>query len=195
MMKRITVSALAAGLVLALAPVAAAHAEEVHLSFDTRATSARAAEGTVAGQFAGTLSTRVVARRITGNRARVTADWAVEAGARSFTARLRGVMNVRTRAGVLTGRVTSGYLLGAEARVRGRLLGKNRRRFVGTLTLVAPTPVHSGGGGSDTLIDCAEPSCAVESGAGEEVDPRAEPRQAEEPVLEIPAAPAPEDER
>ena len=127
MMKRITVSALAAGLVLAVVPVAAAHAEKVNLSFDTRATSARAAEGTVAGQFAGTLSPRVVARRITGNRARVTADSAVAAGARSFTARLRGVMNVRTLAGVPTGRGTSGWLLGAEARVLGRLLGKNRR--------------------------------------------------------------------
>ena len=149
MIKRITVPALAIGLVLALAPVAAAHAEKVNLTFDTRATSARAAEGIVAGEFAGMLSTRVLSRRVSGNRVRVTADWIVQAGAQSFTARLRGVINSRRRSGVLTGRVTSGYLLGAEARVNGRLLGKNRRRFVGTLTLVGSPSidqvVQSGG--------------------------------------------------
>jgi hypothetical protein len=210
MKKRLTVSALTMGLALAFAPLAAAHAEEVKLAFDTKATSARAAEGTVAGQVAGELSTRVRARRVSGNRTRVTMDWIVRAGGRSFTARLRGVINTRTRSGALTGRVTSGYLLGAEARAQGRLLGKNKRRFVGTLTLVGSThvaPAPQPGGPSDGTIACEDFQIVcelpVDDGAGEPpVDDGAgdgggschlaacEGEVAEEPTVSIPAAPA-----
>ena len=218
MKKRLTISALTVGLALALAPLAAAHAEEVNLTFDSRATTARAAEGTVAGDIAGQLTTRIRSRRVSGNRARVTMDWIVRAGGRSFTARLRGVINTRTRSGVLNGRVTSGYLLGAEARAQGRLLGKNRRRFVGTLTLVGSThvaPAPQPGGPSDGAIVCEDFQIVcelpVEDGAGDPplddgagdppVDDGAgdgggschlaacDGEVAEEPTLSIPSAP------
>ncbi len=198
MKKRITVSALAVGLLLALAPVAAAHADEVKLSFATTSTSARTAEGTVAGSITGELTTHVRARRVSGNRARVTVDWIVRAGARSFTARLRGVINSRTRSGVLRGRVISGYLLGAEARAEGRLLGKNKRRFAGTLTLVDsthPQTPQQPGGNADGLVVCEDfhvCELPVEDRAGDgdgSAGPVDSGAGTEEPVLSVPALP------
>jgi hypothetical protein len=130
----IAASAAAVGAVLVLAPSAAAH--DVVLRFDVDSVSARTSGGTVAGDVPGSLTTQVRARRLPRERRLVRMTWNVEAGERSFTARLRGIVNLRTRRAMLDGRVVSGFSAGAVAHARGRLRNVETGRLVGTLTLV-----------------------------------------------------------
>jgi hypothetical protein len=131
---RIAVSAAAVAAVLVLVPTAAAH--DVVLRFDVDSVSARTSGGTVAGDVPGSLTTQLRARRLPRERRLVRTTWNVEAGERSFTARLRGIVNLRTRRAALDGRVVSGFSAGAVAHARGRVRNVDTGRLVGTLTLV-----------------------------------------------------------
>jgi hypothetical protein len=138
MKKRLLGAALAGGLVLALAPAASAY--DVNLTFDQKSATARVWKGAVAGDIVGALRTSLRSRRVDGEKWRVSTEWIVTAGSQSFAARLRGVINVRTRAVLLRGRIVSGHLEGVQAYAKGRLVNRKTGRLVGRLKLV---PVHA----------------------------------------------------
>jgi hypothetical protein len=129
-----TVGALAAS-----APVASASNEPVRLSFDKSAVAAGVWEGTVAGDISGDLTTKLLSLRVTGSIWQVEFDFIVEAGSSSFTTRLSGILNTETGAVVMNGRVSEGYLLGAQVHEEGQLVDPATLRFVGTIQLFRAT--------------------------------------------------------
>ncbi len=138
---------------LIAAPGAFAH--DVKLNFDVTRVSDRVSTGTVAGPISGSLRAEVRGRRpLAQQGARVTMEWKVRAGEHSFTARLRGAVNSRTRRAVLDGHVTSGFMAGTEVRLRGRVANRRSGRLVGTLTLVG----HSA---RATASSCGHPCVLV----------------------------------
>jgi hypothetical protein len=127
------------GALAASAPVASASNEPVRLSFDKSAVAAGVWEGTVAGDISGDLTTKLLSLRVTGSIWQVEFDFIVEAGSSSFTTRLSGILNTETGAVVMNGRVSEGYLLGAQVHEEGQLVDPATLRFVGTIQLFRAT--------------------------------------------------------
>ena len=66
----------------------------------------------------------------------VTFDWIIDAGPSSFTARLSGILNTSTGGVVMTGRVISGYRLGAMVIEQGQLADPATSSFAGTIDVM-----------------------------------------------------------
>lgn len=127
------------GALSASAPVASASNEPVRLSFDKSAVAPGVWEGTVAGDISSELTTKLLSLRVTGPIWQVEFDFIVDAGSSSFTTRLSGILNTETGAVVMNGRVSEGYLLGAQVHEEGQLVDPATLRFVGTIRLMPAT--------------------------------------------------------
>jgi hypothetical protein len=118
------------------ATVAARASTRMELTFDKAAVDPNNPGvwvGTVAGDIAGTLETRLTALRVTGSIWHVSFEWIISAGEESFVATLRGTLNNETGAVVMNGTVTEGYLLGARVHEEGQLVDPSTLRFQGTI--------------------------------------------------------------
>lgn len=119
-----------------LAPSAALAKSPVYLTFDKSASGPGTWQGTVSGDIAGDLTTVLRDVRVSGSVWQVEFDWIVSAGSQSFTARLDGVLNTKTGAVVMNGRVIEGYLQGATVHEEGQLVDASTLRFVGSIRIM-----------------------------------------------------------
>jgi hypothetical protein len=122
---------------ITVVPVASA-AAPVRLSFEKQAVEQGVWKGTVAGDIRGDLTTRLITLDDSEPVWRVTFDWIVDAGRKSFTARLSGTLDTTTGAVAMKGRVVEGYLRGAKVRERGRLVDQATSAFEGTIRIKRP---------------------------------------------------------
>ncbi len=119
-----------------VAPAATAHDQRVvRLTFDKSAVSPGVWQGSVAGDVSGGLETRLLAAAPEGPILHVIFDWIVDAGERSFTARLAGTLNTETGKVKMRGSVIEGWHLGARVKERGQLVDPATSRFVGTIKI------------------------------------------------------------
>ena len=140
MRKRILVHAALLGAVgaVSISTTATAKAAPVHLTFHKQAIGPGVWSGAVAGDIDGALTTRLIGLDDHKPVCRVTFDWIVDAGDRSFTARLHGTLDTTTGAVEMKGRVIEGYLEGSQVREAGQLVDPATSAFEGTID-VRPT--------------------------------------------------------
>jgi hypothetical protein len=119
-----------------LAPTAAQAKSPVNLTFDKSSSGPGTWQGTVSGDITGDLTTVLRDVRVTGKVWHVEFDWIVSAGSQSFTARLDGVLNTKTGAVVMNGRVIEGYLQGARVHEEGQLIDPTSLHFVGSIRIM-----------------------------------------------------------
>jgi hypothetical protein len=132
----------AVGLLATALPAAAQSAvAPVSLTFDKAIVDpAGVWEGTVAGDLEGDLTTVLTALEISGPIWHVEFDWIVDTGDEySFTAHLSGILNTYTGGVVMNGRVSEGYLLGAQVHEEGQLIDPETLRFQGSIQLMPAT--------------------------------------------------------
>jgi hypothetical protein len=100
-------------------------------------------EGTVTGEVVGDLRTELRDVRETGKIWHVEFDWIVTADdeAKSFTARLNGILNNNTGSVVMNGTVIDGWLKGARVHEEGQLTDPVELRFEGTIKINPATIV------------------------------------------------------
>ena len=132
--KRILGLAVLIGAVAAttVVPVASA-APPVRLSFEKQAVERGLWKGSVSGDIDGELTTRMIGFDDREPVWKVTFDWIVESGRKSFTARLSGTLDTTTGAVAMRGRVVKGHLRGAKVRERGQLADPETSRFEGMI--------------------------------------------------------------
>jgi hypothetical protein len=137
--KRILGVAVLIGAVAAttVVPVASA-APPVRLSFSKQAVEQGVWNGTVSGDIDGGLTTRLITLDDSEPVWDVTFDWIVDAGPKSFTARLHGTLDTTTGAVAMRGRVVEGYLRGAKVRERGQLVDPATSAFEGVIWVQRP---------------------------------------------------------
>ncbi len=137
MRKRILVLAalLSAAGAVSITTTAAAKAPPVHLTFSKQASGQGVWSGAVAGDIEGALTTRLISIDDHKPVMRVTFDWIVDAGERSFTARLHGTLDTTTGAVTMKGRVVDGYLEGSQVRETGQLVDPATSAFEGTIDI------------------------------------------------------------
>lgn len=93
-------------------------------------------KGSVNGDVAGDLETRLLSLRVSGGIWHVEFDWIVSgASATSFTARLSGILNTKTGKVVMDGTVIEGYLEGAQVHEEGVLTDATSSTFAGTIRI------------------------------------------------------------
>lgn len=141
----VLVGLLAAGLLsvgLSFAAPASAIAP-LSLTFEKEAVGVGVWEGSVSGGVDGDLRTVLTActgpNSCSGTVWHVEFDWIIDAGAQSFTARLRGVLNTATGAVVMNGTVVDGYLQGAQVHEEGQLVDAATLRFEGSIQVMPAT--------------------------------------------------------
>ena len=118
---------------ISLTAAASATAPPVHLTFSKQAVVPGVWSGSVAGDIDGALTTRLLSLDDRKPVWRVTFDWIVDAGPRSFTARLHGTLDTTTGAVAMKGHVIEGHLLGAKVRESGQLVDPVTSAFEGTI--------------------------------------------------------------
>jgi hypothetical protein len=114
----------------------------VRLTFSKSATATPMVwQGTVGGDVTGTLETRLLNLRVSGNIWHVEFDWIVTSSnpAQSFTARLTGILNLKTGRVVMNGTVIEGYLEGAQVHEEGLLVDPATSKFEGTIRIAPAT--------------------------------------------------------
>jgi hypothetical protein len=95
-------------------------------------------KGSVTGDVAGDLETRLLSLRVSGAIWHVEFDWIVSGAAgTSFTARLNGILNTKTGKVVMNGTVIDGYLEGAQVHEEGLLTDATASKFEGTIRIAA----------------------------------------------------------
>lgn len=112
---------------------------EFDKTFDPAASVANGAptwRGPASGDAVGTVETKLLSFSETGSVSQLEAEWTVNAGARSFKARVSGIFNPNSQIIVLNGVVTEGWMEGAQIHERGVRPDLSVSRYVGTLTLV-----------------------------------------------------------
>lgn len=141
----VLVGLLAAGLLsvgLSFAAPASATAP-LSLTFEKEAIEVGVWEGSVSGDVDGDLRTVLTSctgpNPCSGTVWHVEFDWIIDAGAQSFTAHLRGVLNTRTGAVVMNGTVVDGYLQGARVHEEGHLVDAAIMRFEGSIHVMPAT--------------------------------------------------------
>jgi hypothetical protein len=137
MRKRILVLAalLSAVGAVSISTTASAKATPVHLTFSKQSSGPGVWSGAVAGDIEGALTTRLISIDEHKPVMRVTFDWIVDAGERSFTARLHGTLDTNTGAVEMKGRVVEGYLDGSQVREAGQLVDPATSAFEGTIDI------------------------------------------------------------
>jgi hypothetical protein len=117
--------------------------EPLRLTFEKQAVAAGLWEGTVVGDVDGDLTTVLTGctgpSPCSGQIWHVEFDWIIDAGAKSFTARLSGILNTQTGNVVMTGSVVDGYLQGARVDEQGQLVDAATLRFEGTIRVMPAT--------------------------------------------------------
>ena len=138
MRKAVLLIATVAALIAVSAPAAAVSPfQPVHLTFDKSATDVAGTwKGTVSGDVSGGLTTQLLKLKVVGPIWFVTFDWIIDAGPSSFTARLSGILNTSTGGVLMTGKVISGYRLGAMVIEQGQLVDAGHSEFVGTIDVM-----------------------------------------------------------
>jgi hypothetical protein len=91
--------------------------------------------GTVSGDIAGALETRLLAASQTNRILHVDFEWEVEAGAQSFLAVLSGTLDTQTGAVTMNGTIVEGYLAGAQVHEEGQLVDPGNSGFEGTIAI------------------------------------------------------------
>jgi len=116
-------------------PALADGAAPIYVTFDKHATGPGVFDGTTGGAAPGTVHT--VCNLAPNNDVlyRLTCDWDITAGARSFDAPLSGTLNWQTGNVVMSGRVASGWHQGAQVHEAGHLVDPDALRFVGTIRI------------------------------------------------------------
>ena len=120
----------------------ASAAPPLQLDFSKQAVSDGVWQGAVTGDIDGGLTTRAIVVDTSEPVWRVTFDWIVDAGPRSFTARLSGTLDSVTGAVAMKGRVVEGYLAGAKVREAGQLVDPETLAFQGSIRVSRPGPPH-----------------------------------------------------
>lgn len=109
------------------------------LTFDKASPTANGVwDGTIGGDATGTVRTVLKGATQSGPILHVDFDWIISAGDKSFVADLDGILNLKTGAVVMNGKVTGGYLEGAQVHEEGQLVDPSTLRFQGTIQ-VAPS--------------------------------------------------------
>jgi hypothetical protein len=116
-------------------------AAPVELTFDKSLVASGVWHGTVGGDIAGDLETRLTDLRVSGPIWHVRFEWEITAADRSFIADLRGTLNTDTGAVVMNGTVVHGFLLGARVHEEGQLVDAATLRFQGTIQVMPATAV------------------------------------------------------
>ncbi|HEV8715148.1 MAG TPA: hypothetical protein VGX03_20250 [Candidatus Binatia bacterium] len=95
-------------------------------------------KGTVAGDITGNLTTVLRDANQLGALLLVRFDWIIDAGDRSFVARLTGTLNTATGKVAMNGVVAEGYLKGARVHEEGQLVNPDPQvlGFEGTIRLL-----------------------------------------------------------
>ncbi len=124
---------------VAIAPHAAQAASPYRVTFDKHAIDTGVWAGTTGGDAAGQLTSKLQSLEITGSIWHITVDWIVDAGDRSFTARLHGTLNTATGRVVMNGRVVNGWNDGARVHESGRMVDAAAGRFLGTIRIAPET--------------------------------------------------------
>jgi hypothetical protein len=132
-------AALAAATASLAASAPATAAQPVRLQFSKHAVSEGVWQGTTTGDIAGELTTRLQSLRVSGPIWHVTFDWIVDAGPRSLTARLDGILNTKTGTVVMNGTVIEGYLQGAQVHEAGQLVDPATLAFAGDIRIMPAT--------------------------------------------------------
>jgi hypothetical protein len=95
--------------------------------------------GAVSGDVEGGLVTQLISKTGDGTIWHVEFDWIVSAGEKSFTARLRGILNNQTGKVVMNGTVSEGWLKGAQVHEEGQLVNPANLGFTGTIRIMTAT--------------------------------------------------------
>jgi hypothetical protein len=95
--------------------------------------------GAVSGDVSGTLETRLLSARPTGQILQVEFDWIVDAGPQSFTARLSGILDTQSGAVTMNGTIIEGYLKGTQVHEEGQMVDAANSGFVGTIRIMPAT--------------------------------------------------------
>ena len=119
-----------------VAAASVAPTKTFHLTFDKSSIGDGVWQGTVSGDAAGGLTTRLLDVKVVGPIWFVRFDWIIDAGRYSFTARLVGILNTSDGHVLMTGRVVSGYRLGAPVIEKGQLVNAATSEFVGTIDVL-----------------------------------------------------------
>jgi len=147
-MRKLTIGLLAgAALAVAGAPAASASNAPLHVNFVKHLVDPQTFTfaGSVNGDVDGNLVSRLVSLSGAGPNGtdgpiyKITFDWIVSAGGKSFTARTSGMWNTGTGQVVMNGSVVSGYLDGAQVHEEGRLVDPSTLTFAGFLRLMPAT--------------------------------------------------------
>jgi hypothetical protein len=120
----------------------ASAAPTVRLQFSKHAVEPGVWQGTVSGDINGALTTRAIAVDDSRPVWRVTFDWIVDAGPKSFTARLSGTLDTVTGAVAMKGRVVEGYLRGSKVSEQGQLVDPGTLAFQGTIDIKPRGNLH-----------------------------------------------------
>jgi hypothetical protein len=119
-----------------VAAASVAPTKTFHLTFDKSSVGTGVWQGTVSGDAGGGLTTRLIDLKVAGPIWLVTFDWIIDAGPYSFTARLSGILNTADGDVLMTGKVDSGYRLGAPVIEKGQLVNAATSEFVGTIDVL-----------------------------------------------------------
>ena len=134
-----TLLVLAVVTAVAIAPHAAQAASPYRVTFDKHSVGTGVWAGTTGGDADGQLTSKLQSLEVTGSIWHITVDWIVDAGDRSFTARLKGTLNTETGRVVMNGRVINGWNDGARVHESGRMVDPETGRFQGTIRIAPET--------------------------------------------------------
>ncbi len=113
-------------------PVAAAQ-RPIVLEFEKQWAAPDYYVGTVEG---GTIEMWLFDKSVIGNTQHFSATVEVDSASRSFTAEVSGQINFSTGRVVLNGRVTSGWLAGAQVQERSQLVDPAAGSFIGSIRIM-----------------------------------------------------------
>jgi hypothetical protein len=114
-------------------PALADGAAPTYVTFDKHYVGDGQFEGTTGGAAPGTV--RTVCNLAPNNAVlvRLTCDWQISAGQRSFDAPLTGTLNWQTGNVVMNGEIASGWKAGAQVHETGHLVNAATLEFAGTI--------------------------------------------------------------
>lgn len=142
-MKRITLLVLLSLILSAFLLVGSAAADDsapLYLSFEKADPDQNYVwNGTVSGDIAGALETRLLSAQQSGPILQVEFDWIVDAGPQSFTARLSGILDTQSGSVTMNGTIIEGYLEGAQVHEEGQLVDAANSAFMGTIRIMPAT--------------------------------------------------------
>ena len=106
-----------------------------YVTFDKHYVGSGQFEGVTGGAAPGTVHTACNLVPRNAVLVRLSCDWQISAGQRSFDAPLTGTLNWQTGDVVMNGRVASGWQAGAQVHETGHLLDAAALEFAGTIRI------------------------------------------------------------